>query len=366
MRVGVIGGGQLGRMLGQAAGPLDIGCTFVEPAPSPSAGPTGEVLAGAYDDETVLGALAAKCDAVTYEFENVPVGPARWLAERVPVRPTPDALHVAQDRVFEKRFFRDNGVDCAAFAPVASLEELRAAIEVLGLPAILKTRRMGYDGKGQLYLADPEQAAAAWAGLGGVPCILERVVPFDREVSILAVRGVDGTVQTWPLVENRHAGGILRWSIAPAPGVPPLVQAEAEAIARRLLEALDYVGVLAVELFQVGERLLANEIAPRVHNSGHWSIEGAFTSQFENHLRAVLGLPLGRTDVPTPCASVNLLGRVPPLPALLAVPGARVHLYGKQPRPGRKLGHVTLLARDLPEVLERLDRVRALTEPPAP
>lgn len=365
MRVGVIGGGQLGRMLGQAASPLGIQCTFVEPAPDPSAAPTGRVLAGAYDDREVLARLAEACDVVTYEFENVPVDAARWLAERVPVHPAPEALHVAQDRLHEKRFFRDNGVACAAFAPVASVAELRAAIEHIGLPAILKTRRMGYDGKGQLYLADPEQADAAFAGLGGVPCLLERVVPFDRELSILIARGTSGRVVTWPLVENRHAGGILRWSVAPAPEHgPPLaaLQAEADALAKRLVEALDYVGVLAVELFQLGDRLLANEMAPRVHNSGHWSIEGAFTSQFENHLRAVLGLPLGRTDTPLPCGCVNLLGRVPPLPELLAIDGARVHLYGKQPRPGRKLGHVTVQGRDLAEVRARLDAVRALTE----
>jgi 5-(carboxyamino)imidazole ribonucleotide synthase len=367
VRVGIIGGGQLGRMLGQAAGPLDIRCTFVEPAASPAAAPTGEILAGAYDDPAVLAELARRSDAVTYEFENVPVEAARWLAERIPVHPTPDALHVAQDRLHEKRFFRDNGVECAAFAPVASLAELRAAIEMLGLPAILKTRRMGYDGKGQLYLADPEQAEAAWSGLRGVPSILERVVPFDRELSVLVVRGRDGAVATWPVIENRHAGGILRWSIAPAPERPhgppvAALQERADALGRRLVEALGYVGVLAVELFQVGDRLLANELAPRVHNSGHWSIEGSFTSQFENHLRAVLGLPLGRTDAPIPCASVNLLGRVPALPDLLAIDGARVHLYGKEPRPGRKLGHVTVLGRDLDEVAARLDAVRALTE----
>lgn len=371
MRLGIIGGGQLGRMLAQAGSPLGVRCTFVEPAgdaAGPSAAGVGEILCAPYDDLAALGRLADATDVVTYEFENVPVAAARWLAERVAVHPTPDALDVAQDRVNEKTFFRNNGVECAPFAPVSSEDELRIAIEAIGLPAILKTRRMGYDGKGQQYLADPEQGPAAFAALGRVPSILERVVPFDRELSVLVARGRDGAVVTWPLVENRHAGGILRWSLAPAPdrdGLPTLaeLQPRADALARRLVEALGYVGVLAVELFQTGDRLLANEIAPRVHNSGHWSIEGAVTSQFENHLRAVLGWPLGRPDVLLPCACVNLLGVVPPLPRLLAIDGARVHLYGKVPRPGRKLGHVTVLGASYDEVRGRLDAVRALTDP---
>lgn len=365
MRVGVIGGGQLGRMLAQAGMPLGVKCTFLEWAPHPSAEGHGDVIAAPYDSPEGLDALAAASDVVTYEFENVPVASAR----RVGAHPAAQALEAAQDRLHEKRFFRTNGVETAAFAPVGSLAELQLAIDVLGLPAILKTRRMGYDGKGQLYLADPEQASGAFDVLGRAPSILERVVPFDRELSILAVRGHDGAFATWPLVENRHAGGILRWSRAPAgetPGGPSVasLQARADAIAHRVMDALEYVGVLAIELFQVGDQLLANEMAPRVHNSGHWSIEGSFTSQFENHLRAILGLPLGRTDVPNPCGCVNLLGRVPPIAELLAIPGTRVHLYGKEPRAGRKLGHVTVLGTDPDEVRTRIDRVRALTEPP--
>jgi 5-(carboxyamino)imidazole ribonucleotide synthase len=367
VRVGIIGGGQLGLMLGQAGQPLGISCTFLEPAPRPCVAGMGELITAPYTDREALARLAARSDVITYEFENVPVEAARWLAESHPVHPRPRALEVAQDRLAEKRFFRDNGISTAAFAPVSSLEELSAAIEVLGLPAILKTRRMGYDGKGQQYLADPEQASRAYVALGQEASILERVVPFDRELSVLAVRGREGQVATWPLVENRHAGGILRWSIAPATerrGGPSLsaLQARADALAHKVLGALDYVGVIAIELFQVGEELLANEMAPRVHNSGHWSIEGSFTSQFENHLRAVLGLPLGRTDVPLPTGCVNLLGRVPPLPDLLAIPGASVHLYGKDPRPGRKLGHVTLRGTDADEIRERLEQVRHLTE----
>lgn len=360
MRVGVVGGGQLGRMLGQAGLPLGLRCTFLDPDDTASAGAVGPVRVAEYADRQALEALARDVDVVTYEFENVPVDAACFLAERIPVYPSPRALDVAQDRLVEKTFFRDHGVPTAPFLPVDDLPGLQRAIEALGLPAILKTRRGGYDGKGQQYLVHEEQAGPAWVALGGQPCILERVVPFDRELSVLGVRGRDGEVRCWPLVENRHAGGILRWSVAPAPGVGEALQAEAGRIARQVLESLDYVGVIAVELFQLGDRLLANEMAPRVHNSGHWTIEGADTSQFENHLRAVCGLPLGETGAPLPSACVNLLGRVPPLDRLLAIPGAHVHLYDKLPRAGRKLGHVTVRGTTLQEVQARLAAVRDL------
>ncbi len=361
MRVGVLGAGQLGRMLGEAALPLGMRTTFLDPAPDPCAAAVGTVLRGGFDDPEALDRLAACSDVVTYEFENVPVAAVRHLAERVPVFPSAEALEVAQDRSREKRAFSERGVETAPFVEVSTPEEVLAAIDTIGLPAILKTRRMGYDGKGQLYLADPEQAAQAFATLGGVPCILEQVVPFDRELSLLVARGRGGEIATWPLVENRHAGGILRWSYAPAE-VDRDTADWALEIARTMAEGLGYVGVLAIELFDLGGRLLANEMAPRVHNSGHWSIEGAETSQFENHLRAIAGLPLGSTGVPLPVACVNLLGKVPPVPELLSIPGARVHLYGKQPRPGRKLGHVTVRGASAEEVRQRLDRVRRLVE----
>lgn len=360
MRLGIIGGGQLGRMLGQAGQRLGVRSLFLEPAPNPSAGVVGEVIAAPYGEPAALDRLAEECDAVTYEFENVPVEAVRYLAGKTRIFPGPGALEVAQDRLAEKRFFRSRGIETANFVPVDSVEQLQAAIEDLGLPAILKTRRDGYDGKGQQYLADPGQAETAYAALGGVPCILEEAISFDRELSSLAVRDAQGHVETWPLVENRHAGGVLRWSMAPAQDVPEALAEHARDLVHRLLEAQQYVGVLAVELFQSGDTLLANEMAPRVHNSGHWSIEGAHTSQFENHVRAVLGLPLGATDVPLPCGCVNLLGRMPELSELLAVPGARVHLYDKEPRPGRKLGHVTVLGNDLDEVRSRLDTIREL------
>jgi 5-(carboxyamino)imidazole ribonucleotide synthase len=361
-RVGVVGGGQLGRMLAEAGGPLGMSFTFLEPAEAPCAGAVGTVIRGAYDDRDALAALAAASDVVTWEFENVPVDAARFLAERVPVYPPPEALEAAQDRVTEKRTFRSVGVETAAFVAVDTPQDVLRAIDVLGLPAILKTRRMGYDGKGQLFLAEPEQVHGAFATLGSVPCILEQVVPFDRELSILAVRGRGGELRTYPLVENRHAGGILRWSTAPAPNVQPPLQQRADALARTVADALGYVGVLAIELFQVGDHLLANEMAPRVHNSGHFTIEGAATSQFENHLRAVVGWPLGDTAVRLPSACVNLLGRAPEVPELLAVEGARVHLYGKAPKPGRKVGHVTLSGPDEAAVRTRLEQVRALLD----
>ncbi|MEO0602974.1 MAG: 5-(carboxyamino)imidazole ribonucleotide synthase [Myxococcota bacterium] len=357
MILGIVGGGQLGRMLGQAAIPLGVRCVFLEPADEPSAAVAGEVIRAAYDDFDALAALADRCDAVTYEFENVPVDTARWLEARVPLFPPPAALENAQDRLVEKRFFRDQGLETAAFAAVDDAASLAAAVEELGLPAILKTRRLGYDGKGQRFLAEPSDVEGAHEALGGVPCILEKVVPFDREVSVLAVRDAQGEVRTWPLVENHHEGGILRHTQAPAPEVAPELQALADDYAQRVTAALDYVGVIAIELFQVGDRLLANEFAPRVHNSGHFSIEGALTSQFENHVRAGLGLPLGVTDIVVPHGCANLIGVVPPLATLLAVPTARVHLYDKSERPGRKLGHVTVAGPDAETVRARLGLV---------
>ena len=317
MVVGVIGGGQLGRMLGLAGIPLGLSFRFLDPAPDAPAGAVGELLVGAYDDVDLLARLADGADVVTYEFENVPVEAAR----RVGAVPGPAALEAAQDRLAEKRLFRRLGI------PTARIDD-----EVEAFPALLKTRRLGYDGKGQRLVdehpgSDPDH-------------VLEELVAFDRELSLIAVRAPDGETRFYPLVENVHEDGILRSSRAPAVDAP---QALAEDYAGRVLEELDYVGVLALELFEADGDLLANELAPRVHNTGHWTIEGAVTSQFENHLRAVLGLPLGPTDLRGEAAMVNLIGTLPPPEAVLAIPGAHLHLYGKEPRPGRKLGHVTLL-----------------------
>ncbi len=360
-RLGIIGGGQLGRMLGEAGQRLGVRARFLEPAASPSAGIVGEVVAADYADPEGLRRISEGAAAITYEFENVPRAAVdQLLARGVEVYPGPVALETAQDRLVEKRFFRSQGVGTAPFHPVSGEADLEPAIRAVGLPAILKTRREGYDGKGQRRVEERAQLQTAFEALGRVPCVLEGVVPFDRELSVLAVRDQRGEVRVWPIVENHHHRGILWWSRAPAPELSVSVERAAGEIARHLLQALEYVGVVAVELFQVGTELLANEMAPRVHNSGHWTIEGAATSQFENHLRAVLGWPLGSTELLVPCGCVNLLHEVPELDALLAVPGARVHLYDKAPRPGRKLGHVTVVGGEPVSVAERLASVRAL------
>jgi 5-(carboxyamino)imidazole ribonucleotide synthase len=365
VRVGILGGGQLGWMLARAGDPLGIRSRFLDPSPDAPGARAGELVVGAYDDTAALDRFAVDLTLATYEFENVPVASARRLAGRLRVFPPTAALDVAQDRVAEKRFFESLDVPVPPWRAVESAADLTRAVDEVGLPAVLKTRRLGYDGKGQAVIRAPGDVAPAWASLGGTPLVLESFVRFDRELSMLAVRGRDGATACYPLVENLHADGILRWSLAPAPEVSATAQAQADAHARRMLEALRYVGVLAIELFQVGDRLLANEMAPRVHNSGHWTIEGAETSQFENHLRAITGFPLGSTAPRGVSAMLNLIGAVPNVSAILAIAGAHVHLYGKAPRPGRKLGHVTLRA-DGPLELERL---RAQVEPlvaPAP
>ncbi len=361
--VGILGGGQLGRMLALAGYPLGLRFQVLEPAVAAPAGVLAPQIVAGYDDAAALARLVAAVEVVTYEFENVPVAAARALARRVPVYPPPAALEAAQDRLAEKEFFRSLGIATAPFASVETRADLEAAAAAIGLPAVLKTRRLGYDGKGQALLRSPADLEKGWSLLGGAPLILEGFVPFVRELSILAARGRDGATVCYPLVENHHRDGILRLSRAPAPGLTPVLQAAAEAIATRAMAALDYIGVLAIELFALEEPgprsqgqgggeyglasgLVVNEMAPRVHNSGHWTIEGAETSQFENHLRAVVGLPLGSTAARGHAAMLNIIGEAPDPAAVLAVPGAHLHLYGKAPRPGRKLGHITLRADD--------------------
>ncbi|MGL4551173.1 MAG: 5-(carboxyamino)imidazole ribonucleotide synthase [Gemmataceae bacterium] len=357
-RVGVLGGGQLGRMLALAGYPLGLRFRFLDPAPESPVEELADLVVGRFDDLDVLGRFPDGLDAITYEFENVPVEPARHLARHVPVYPPVAALEVSQDRLAEKTLFNALGMATAPFAAVESLDDLRHAASTIGLPAILKTRRLGYDGKGQLTLRAPADVETAWQALRGVPLILEGFVPFERELSQIAARGRDGAVAFYPLVENHHAGGILRLSLAPAPDLTEALTAAAQAFLRRLMERLDYVGVLTVEFFQKGGELIANEMAPRVHNSGHWTIEGARTSQFENHLRAVLGWPLGPADAVGHSAMVNLIGTLPPTADVLAVPGAHLHLYGKSPRPGRKVGHITVWGDDAAAVREAAGRLR--------
>jgi 5-(carboxyamino)imidazole ribonucleotide synthase len=331
-------------MLAIAGYPLDIRCTTLDPAPDSPASQVAPSIIGPYGDREALARLAEGVDVVTYEFENVPVDAARFLMELAPVFPSAEALEIAQDRVREKALFDDVRLPTAPHESVATPGELRSAMERVGTPAVLKTRRLGYDGKGQAVIHDAVLAEDAWRAIGEVPSILERVVEFDRELSILGVRGRDGSVAFYPLVQNHHREGILRMSVAPAPDLTPDLQAKAESHARAVMDRLGYVGVMAIELFHVGDELLGNEMAPRVHNSGHWTIEGAETSQFENHLRAVTGLPLGSTSARGSSAMVNLIGTVPDSAAVAAVTGAHLHLYGKEPRPGRKLGHITIVA----------------------
>ncbi|MBA4189966.1 MAG: 5-(carboxyamino)imidazole ribonucleotide synthase [Planctomycetaceae bacterium] len=354
MRVGILGGGQLGRMIALAGYPLGLRFTVLEPGEESSAGQVCTQISGEFDDYRALYELAKVSDVITFEFENVPVESARWLAERVPVFPPPRALEVSQERLTEKQFFASLGIPTPEFAAVNSREEFDAAVRKIGLPSVLKTRRFGYDGKGQAVLRTPADCEAAWTKLGGRPLILEAFVSFDRELSIIAVRSRCGEIASYPLIENVHRDGILHRSVVPAGNLGEELTERAAEYASRVLTELDYVGVLTIEWFQDGPRLLANEMAPRVHNSGHWTIDSAFTSQFENHLRAVCGLPLGRCDAVGHTAMYNFIGAVPEIAGVLANPDARLHTYGKSFRAGRKVGHVTMRAANAEELAEKL------------
>jgi 5-(carboxyamino)imidazole ribonucleotide synthase len=359
MKIGVLGAGQLGRMLALAGDPLDLAFVFLDPAVEACAAPLGTHLHAAYEDTEALARLCAQVDVVTYEFENVSAHSAEFVAQRTRLLPPPQALAAGQDRLAEKQLFDRLGIPVPRYLPVATREALDLAVRHVGLPAVLKTRRLGYDGKGQAVLRRPEDLDAAWARLGGQALILEAFVPFQRELSCLGVRAADGELAFYPVVENVHRDGILR-TARPRRSDP--LQAQAEAYTERVLETLHYVGVLAFEFFVADGQLLANEIAPRVHNSGHWSIEGAECSQFENHLRAIAGLPLGSTALRGPSVMVNFIGRAPADAALCAIPGVHVHHYGKTPKPLRKVGHATVTAADEATLDARLQALQALVE----
>jgi 5-(carboxyamino)imidazole ribonucleotide synthase len=354
MRIGILGGGQLGRMIALAGYPFGMRATVLDPSSDPCAAQVCSHIRGEFDDYRALYELANASDVVTFEFENVPVETARWLAERVPVYPPPRALEVSQERLVEKEYFSSLGIPSPAFAAAESRAEFDEAIRAVGLPAVLKTRRFGYDGKGQAVIRTRADADAAWERLGGRPLLLEEFIPFDRELSIIAVRGQDGRVATYPLIENVHRDGILHRSLAPAADTAEELTERATEFATRVLADLDYVGVLTIEWFQEGARLLANEMAPRVHNSGHWTLDAAIASQFENHLRAISGLPLGRCDAVGHSAMFNFIGSVPPSAEILSNPDAKLHIYGKASRPNRKVGHVTLRAGSAQELAEKL------------
>lgn len=359
MKIGILGAGQLGRMLALAGYPLDFDFVFLDPATEACAAPLGEHIHADYEDERALAEFCVSVDVATYEFENVPAKTAEFVGSRIPLLPAPLALTVGQDRLSEKSLFDKLQIPVPRYMPVATREALELAVRNIGLPAVLKTRRLGYDGKGQAVLREPPDLDTAWARLGGQPLILEAFVPFEREVSCLAVRGKDGEIRFYPIVENTHRDGILRVS---APRADDPLQAEAETYVRRVVEHLGYVGVLAFEFFVAGGRLLANEIAPRVHNSGHWSIEGAICSQFENHLRAIAGLPLGSTALRGHPVMVNFIGNAPANADLAAVPGVHIHHYGKTPKPQRKVGHATVTAATEAERDERLAALLKLVQ----
>ena len=358
--VGILGGGQLARMLALSGAPLGLRFLVMDTETDACAGQCAPLLVGDYRDEAALAEFASKVDVTTFDFENVPAESAEWLAARVPVFPSPRALAVTQDRLVEKNLFRSLGIPVGDYAAISTRDELEAQVARIGGRCILKTRRLGYDGKGQFRIKSPADIAAAWQALGAqaqsVGLIVEAFIPFQRELSVVAVRGRDGEFRTWPLTENWHVDGVLSASLAPAT-VDAGLQARAFAHARKLAEALDYVGVFALELFCTDGELLANEIAPRVHNSGHWTIEGAEVSQFENHLRAVLGLPLGDTRMLGHACMLNWIGEMPGRDAVLAESAGHWHDYGKLPRAGRKVGHATLREDDRAALAAALQRI---------
>jgi 5-(carboxyamino)imidazole ribonucleotide synthase len=349
-------------MLALAGAPRGLRFLVMDNVADACAGQFAPMVVGDYRDESALAEFASRVDVATFDFENVPAESARWLSERIGVFPNPRALAVAQDRLAEKTLFRELGIPVPPFAAVDTLDGLRAAVGEIGTPCILKTRRLGYDGKGQFRLRSAEDVDAAWEALGAqaakVGLILEGFVAFDRELSVVAVRGRDGEFRAWPLTENWHVDGVLSASLAPA-AVDEATHALAIDHARRLADSLDYVGVFALELFARGNELLANELAPRVHNSGHWTIEGSETSQFQNHLRAVLGLPLGDTRMVGTSCMLNWVGSMPDAAPVLREPGGHWHDYGKQPREGRKVGHATLRADDGAALAAAVERVGA-------
>lgn len=403
MVVGVLGGGQLGQMMAQAGAPLGVRFRFFDPDRSSVAQNAGELVVGEFHDRKAVEAFAKGCDVVTYEFENVIVDAAHWADLQAMVHPAPIALAVGQDRAQEKKWFDRVGLKTPPYKLVEHESQLREAFASLHsdegakqLPAssswpagvVIKTCRGGYDGKGQVVVRSEAELPRAWQALCEqlphtraatsnashnkprtpphapiVRCIMERLVPFDAEVSIIAVRAQDGEFSTYPLTRNTHKGGILRRSSAPAEGVTPDVEAVAIAAARELMSCFAYAGTLAIELFVVKGELLANEFAPRVHNSGHWTQDGAVASQFENHIRAICGLPLAPTTLRpgvAACDMVNLIGSQPPVLQIACLPAARIHMYGKEPRAGRKLGHVNCVGPSAKIAKFQADRVAAL------
>jgi len=343
MTVGIVGAGQLGRMLALAGYPLGLDFLFLDRSADTPAARVAPALIGEFTDPVLLGELARRCQVISFDWENISVEALRTAlrGRKTRIAPPLRALAAAQDRLAEKRLFERLGIPTTRHAAVDSRAALARAVARIGLPGVLKTRRMGYDGKGQAVLRAPGDLDRAWAALGSAPLLYEEFVPFNAEVSAIGARSTRGQIALYALNRNYHVDGILRLTLAPFDR--PALERRAHVYLKRVLEAFGYAGILAIEFFVRDGRLIANEMAPRVHNSGHWTIEGAETSQFENHLRAILGLPLGSTRALGHAAMINLIGRVPAVRGLLAEPGLHLHNYGKAPRPGRKVGHCTLV-----------------------
>lgn len=362
--IGVLGAGQLGRMLALAGYPLGQSFAFLGDTPEAPAAKLGAFFDSSCDPNA-WQALATECDVITFESENTQVDWVKQMAKTTPVFPGPESLYVCQDRAREKALFTDLGIACAPYQVVDSLEALRQGVRALGLPAILKTAQEGYDGKGQWVIKTESEIDQAWSDLYTHAThkvfVLEQWVPFKRELSLVAVRSAQGAHVYYPLVENHHRDGILRYTLAPAPELEAQLQSQAEAMMQSLMDALDHVGVLALELFETDNGLVANEMAPRVHNSGHWSMDVAETSQFENHIRALSGLPLGATQMRAPAAAmINVIGALPDLTPVWSMAQTKVHLYDKAARPGRKLGHINLWADSAAQRQSKLDQLRAV------
>jgi 5-(carboxyamino)imidazole ribonucleotide synthase len=341
MTVGIVGAGQLGRMLALAGYPLGLDFLFLDPAQDAPAGQVAPVLNGAFTEARLLDELAERSEVLTFDWENISVDALRALKGDTRIAPPIPALATAQDRVSEKKLFERLGIPTTRWMAVSTRAQLTRALRDIGLPGVIKTRRLGYDGKGQAVVRTQEDAQTAWEQLGAAPLLYEELIPFDCEVSIIGARSPRGEVVIYPLNGNVHSEGILR--LTRAPYGPPRWQKLAAGYLEKVLKHFRYTGILTIEFFVRGGKLLANEMAPRVHNSGHWTIEGAVTSQFENHLRAILDLPLGSATARGYSAMFNLIGTLPPRPSLLAESGLHYHDYGKQPRPGRKLGHCTVV-----------------------
>lgn len=362
MRLGILGGGQLARMLSLAAYPLGISTLCLDPGLDVCAAQVAPVIRGDFNDFAAVSDFLKQVDVVTYETENIPLECANWAAKMRPLYPSTEVLQISQDRLFEKRFFQNLDIPTAGFVKIDSESALKEACDYLNFPVVLKTRRLGYDGKGQIVIRSSAEITGAWEKLSQHSLILEKFIHFKYEVSLISVRSTLGEIRFYPLVRNHHCEGILRWSEAPHEHAE--LQRQAQEYATRILERFNYAGVLTIEFFFDGTGLLANEMAPRVHNSGHWTIEGAQTSQFENHLRAIFNLPLGSTKALGRSFMVNCIGQMPPLAAVLKIPAAHYHCYGKAPRALRKLGHITLVEADDEKYNHLKNQLSLITFPP--